>query len=118
VPTFRVRIQILGACPFAVATANGHAPSIWIRTRKVGTDHISISIQDNGMGIPPHTRDRLFDPFFTTKPVGKGTGLGMSISYQIITEKHHGSLRCESELGQGAEFIITIPIQQTAPSAL
>jgi PAS domain S-box-containing protein len=100
------------------ATANGHAPSIWIRTRKVGTDHISISIQDNGMGIPPHTRDRLFDPFFTTKPVGKGTGLGMSISYQIITEKHHGSLRCESELGQGAEFIITIPIQQTAPSAL
>lgn len=104
--------------PDAPFATTGDIPSIWIRTRKVSPDHISISIQDNGLGIPPHTRDRLFDPFFTTKPVGKGTGLGMSISYQIITERHHGSLRCESELGQGAEFIITIPIQQTAPSAL
>jgi signal transduction histidine kinase len=53
---------------------------------------------------------RLFDPFFTTKPVGKGTGLGMSISYQIVVEKHGGILKCFSEPGQGAEFWIQIPL--------
>jgi signal transduction histidine kinase len=55
---------------------------------------------------------RLFDPFFTTKPVGKGTGLGMSISYQIVVEKHKGSLTCMSAPGQGAEFVIAIPVRQ------
>ena len=57
-------------------------------------------------------RSRIFDPFFTTKPVGSGTGLGLSLSYKIIVEKHGGNLRCISELGQGAEFQIEIPIQQ------
>jgi signal transduction histidine kinase len=55
-------------------------------------------------------RNRLFDPFFTTKPVGQGTGMGMPISYQIITEKHGGNLRCISAPKQGAEFIIEIPV--------
>jgi len=55
----------------------------------------------------------LFDPFFTTKPVGKGTGLGLSISYQIITEKHGGQLKCISAIGEGTEFVITIPLHQT-----
>jgi signal transduction histidine kinase len=55
---------------------------------------------------------RLFDPFFTTKPVGKGTGLGLSISHQIVVEKHGGILKCLSELGQGTEFWIQIPITQ------
>jgi two-component system, NtrC family, sensor kinase len=55
---------------------------------------------------------RVFDPFFTTKPVGKGTGLGLSISYQIVVEKHRGQLKCVSRPGQGAEFIIQIPIRQ------
>jgi len=86
-------------------------PTIQIQTQASDT-HVSIAVRDNGPGIPPEVRDRLFDPFFTTKPVGKGTGLGMSISYQIITEKHHGTLRCFSQLGQGAEFVITIPIYQ------
>jgi len=54
----------------------------------------------------------LLDPFFTTKPVGKGTGLGMSISYQIVVEKHSGSLQCISAPGEGTEFIIEIPIHQ------
>jgi PAS domain S-box-containing protein len=74
--------------------------------------HACIRIADNGCGMPEHVRQRLFDPFFTTKPVGKGTGLGMSISYQIITEKHGGSLQCNSELGQGTEFTIMIPLSQ------
>lgn len=71
-----------------------------------------IRIRDNGSGMSSTTRDKLFDPFFTTKPVGKGTGLGMSISYQIVVQKHHGTLECISELGQGTEFVITIPLQQ------
>ncbi|MDX2232078.1 MAG: ATP-binding protein, partial [Leptolyngbyaceae cyanobacterium bins.349] len=80
---------------------------------------ILIRIADNGPGIPPHIRDRLFEPFFTTKPIGKGTGLGLSISYQIVTERHGGRLECVSELGQGTEFRIQIPIQPvTSPIAI
>jgi PAS domain S-box-containing protein len=74
---------------------------------------VCIRIADNGPGIPEQVQQRLFDPFFTTKQVGKGTGLGMSISYQIVTERHHGSLVCFSTLGQGAQFIIQIPTQQS-----
>lgn len=70
---------------------------------------VSIKIQDNGPGMNATTRNRLFDPFFTTKPVGKGTGLGLSISYQIITKKHGGSLTCNSFLGGGSLFTITLP---------
>ncbi|MGG6296010.1 GAF domain-containing protein [Leptolyngbya sp. AN02str] len=68
-----------------------------------------VRIQDNGPGMSPETRDRLFDPFFTTKPVGKGTGLGMSITYQIVVQKHGGTLECHSDLGKGTEFIVRIP---------
>ncbi|BAZ16609.1 putative histidine kinase [Calothrix sp. NIES-4071] len=73
------------------------------------SNQIIISIADNGTGIPEKVKHRLFDPFYTTKPVGKGTGMGLSISYQIITERHRGSLKCISEEGKGAEFIIKIP---------
>jgi len=62
--------------------------------------------------MPEEIRQRIFDPFFTTKPVGKGTGMGMSISYQIITEKHGGKLECFSTPGEGTEFLIQIPIRQ------
>jgi signal transduction histidine kinase len=61
---------------------------------------------------------KIFDPFFTTKPIGSGTGLGMSISYQIVVEKHRGQLRCISTPGQGTEFLISIPIQQPKSSGL
>ena len=64
------------------------------------------------MGINQEVKSKLFDPFFTTKPVGKGTGLGLSISYQILTQKHSGKLYCNSELGQGTEFVLEIPIRQ------
>ncbi|MDZ8184406.1 MAG: AAA family ATPase [Nostoc sp. ChiSLP02] len=86
------------------------SPSITIYTAKVNGHEVEIRIADNGLGMPESVRQRLFDPFFTTKPVGKGTGMGLSISYQIITEKHGGSLSCNSQLGQGAEFIIRIPV--------
>ena len=71
---------------------------------------VLIRIADNGLGMSEAVRRRLFDPFFTTKPIGKGTGLGLSISYQIVVEKHKGQLIVNSELGQGTEFLIELPL--------
>ncbi|MGF1499931.1 MAG: response regulator [Elainellaceae cyanobacterium] len=87
---------------------------ISIRTSVVNYDWVEIAIADNGPGIPEDVKERIFDPFFTTKPIGKGTGMGLSISYQIITEKHGGKLECFSKPNQGTEFVIQIPIQQKA----
>lgn len=84
---------------------------ITIRTAAINDQWVEIAIADNGCGIPEELQQRIFEPFFTTKPVGKGTGMGMSISHQIITEKHKGKLTCNSSR-QGAEFVIQIPIQQ------
>ena len=86
-------------------------PQITIRTQVTDDQQVVIGIADNGTGIPEEVKKRLFDPFFTTKPVGKGTGLGLSICYQIITEKHGGQINFVSNLGQGSEFIIKIPLQ-------
>jgi len=84
-----------------------------ISTMKENVPSVVIYIKDNGLGIPEAVKTRVFDPFFTTKPVGKGTGLGLSISYQIVVEKHGGTFKCESQPGQGTEFCIEIPIQQS-----
>ncbi|MGK7888732.1 MAG: ammonium transporter [Leptolyngbyaceae cyanobacterium] len=73
---------------------------------------VLIHIADNGVGIPGEVQQKMLDPFFTTKPVGKGTGLGMSITDQIITEYHHGELKCVSTPGWGTQFLIKIPISQ------
>lgn len=88
------------------------SPVIQICTSMLDSQHICIRVIDNGGGMTEAVQKRLFDPFFTTKPVGKGTGMGLSISYQIITERHGGSLQCFSSPGQGAEFVVNIPIQQ------
>lgn len=77
------------------------------------SDLVCISIKDNGIGIDEKLQDKVFDPFFTTKPVGQGTGLGLSICYQIVVDRHHGQLDCISKPGQGAEFIIKIPLCQS-----
>ncbi|HEY9598244.1 MAG TPA: PAS domain S-box protein, partial [Cyanophyceae cyanobacterium] len=86
---------------------------IWICTQVIGENQAIILIGDNGSGMTPEVCQKLFDPFFTTKPVGSGTGLGMSISYQIVVQKHGGKLQCISAPGQGTAFLIQIPIQQT-----
>ncbi|WP_421655790.1 ATP-binding protein [Leptothermofonsia sp. ETS-13] len=96
---------------------NHKQPVIKIST-ETRDDHVTIRIADNGPGIPEAVQKRLFDPFFTTKPVGKGTGMGLSISYQIITENHGGTLTCVSTPDNGAEFVIQIPIQQTKSQKL
>ncbi|MHC5859634.1 sensor histidine kinase [Nostoc sp.] len=85
---------------------------IMIRTSVVDLQWVKIAIADNGSGIPESIQKQIFNPFFTTKPVGKGTGMGMAISYQIITEKHRGKLEFFSIPGKGTEFVIQIPIQQ------
>ncbi|MFN6569741.1 sensor histidine kinase [Dendronalium sp. ChiSLP03b] len=86
-------------------------PRITIRTSVVDSQWVQIAIADNGPGIPESIQKQIFNPFFTTKPVGKGTGMGMAISYQIITEKHCGKLEFLSTLGEGTEFIVQIPVQ-------
>lgn len=86
--------------------------TIRISTSLHNSHLVRISIADNGIGMTEEVKKRIFDPFFTTKPVGQGTGMGMSISYQIITQKHRGNLMCFSEVGKGAEFIIEIPVKQ------
>ncbi|MBO3457219.1 hybrid sensor histidine kinase/response regulator [Aetokthonos hydrillicola Thurmond2011] len=73
---------------------------------------VTISITDNGPGMPPEVQARIFEQSFTTKPVGKGTGLGLAISYQIIVDKHNGTINCLSALGKGTTFIITLPIHE------
>jgi signal transduction histidine kinase len=89
----------------------GFMPTIWISTETMPDDRIAIQIIDNGPGMSSATKNQLFQSFFTTKPLGKGTGMGLSISYQIITEKHQGTLSCESRLGEGTTFSIVIPSQ-------
>ena len=86
-------------------------PCIRIRTEINDSKQVIIRITDNGSGMPQEVQRRIFDPFFTTKPVGQGTGLGMSISYQIVVERHGGQLKCISAQGQGTQFLISIPIQ-------
>lgn len=70
-----------------------------------------IAIADNGPGMDEETQKRMFDPFFTTKPTGKGTGLGMAICYQLVTDRHDGQLDCNSTPGKGTEFVIKLPIR-------
>lgn len=88
-------------------------PQIEISTEVIvrkDSDLLTIRIADNGQGIPLEIQDRIFENFFTTKPVGKGTGMGLAICYQIITEKHGGKLKLNSLPGKGTEFEIMIPI--------
>ncbi|TAD78606.1 MAG: hypothetical protein EA001_06790 [Oscillatoriales cyanobacterium] len=85
---------------------------IRIAIAKIDTHWIQISIVDNGVGISPAVKDHILDPFFTTKKVGKGNGMGLAISYQIITEKHGGQLSYDSEPGRETCFAVKIPLRQ------
>ncbi|AQG82675.1 histidine kinase [Spirosoma montaniterrae] len=86
-----------------------YQPTVWVSTRfKSGT--IKISVRDNGTGIPDVVKQKIFQPFFTTKPTGEGTGLGLSLSYDIITKRYGGELIVESHEGEGTEFVIKLPV--------
>lgn len=97
---------------YPLASISKKKSQICIRTSVINSNQVEIRIADNGAGMTEEVRQKVFDPFFTTKPVGSGTGLGLAISYQIVVEKHQGSLICISEPGQGAEFVIEIPLKQ------
>jgi signal transduction histidine kinase len=90
---------------------DGYVPTVSLTTEKL-TGKIQIIIHDNGLGIPEKLVDKIFNPFFTSKPAGQGTGLGLSMSYDIITKEHGGNLSVETQEGEYAEFIIELPIKE------
>jgi two-component system NtrC family sensor kinase len=92
----------------AAAAGNGFEPSLKAVTRNLG-DRVEVRIHDNGAGIPSDIREKIFNPFFTTKPAGEGTGLGLSMSHDIVVKQHGGTIEVVSEPGSFTEFIITLP---------
>jgi signal transduction histidine kinase len=86
----------------------GYQPTVSVSTKRVGAQ-VEICVADNGTGMPAEVQAKIFQPFFTTKPTGEGTGLGLSLSYDIITKGHGGTLAVASQEGQGTTFTITLP---------
>ena len=111
----RVILNLLTNAFYSVSEKNAtsagehYEPTVTVSTRKIN-DKVEIKVWDNGNGIPQKVLDKIFQPFFTTKPAGQGTGLGLSMSYDIINKGHGGELRVETKEGTGATFIILLPI--------
>jgi signal transduction histidine kinase len=94
---------------------DAYKPIVTVSTKRLGTPSedggkIEIRVTDNGLGISQKNLNKVFQPFFTTKPSGEGTGLGLSLSYDIITKGHGGEIKVETKEGEGAEFIIQLPV--------
>jgi len=112
----RVFLNLINNAFYAVserkdqAPATPYEPTVSLKTKKVNSK-VEITVKDNGNGIPQNIVDKIFQPFFTTKPTGQGTGLGLSLSYDIITKGHNGELKVQSKEGEGAEFIISLPLK-------
>jgi signal transduction histidine kinase len=87
---------------------DGYEPALAAATRDLG-DRVEIRIRDNGSGIPPEVKDKMFNPFFTTKPPGEGTGLGLSLSYDIVVKQHAGSIEVDTGPGEFTEFRVILP---------
>ncbi len=90
-------------------SAEHYEPTLTVTTKKIG-DKVEIFVGDNGSGIPQKALDKIFQPFFTTKPTGQGTGLGLSLSYDIITKGHGGELKVETKEGEYTSFRIILPV--------
>jgi signal transduction histidine kinase len=111
----RVILNLINNAFYAVTEkkkqmAEGYEPTVTVTTLK-HNDKVGIKVKDNGNGIPQKVLDKIFQPFFTTKPTGQGTGLGLSLSYDIV-KAHGGELKVETKEGEGAEFIIQLPIKE------
>ena len=100
----------------AEAKFDGYEPTLAAVTRNLG-DRVEIRIRDNGGGIPPDVREKIFNPFFTTKPPGQGTGLGLSLSHDIVVKQHSGSIDVDTQPGEFTEFRITLPHTAAASKA-
>jgi two-component system NtrC family sensor kinase len=87
---------------------NGYEPTVTVTTKKE-SDKVIVSVKDNGNGIPQKVLDKIFQPFFTTKPTGQGTGLGLSLSYDIV-KAHSGEIKVKTKDGEGSEFVIQLPV--------
>ena len=110
----RVLINLLNNAFDAVRTAA--TPTVRVSTARLGP-RVEVRVADNGTGMPEAVRQRVFEPFFTTKPAGSGTGLGLSMSYDIVVQGHGGSMRVESVEGEGTTFVVTLPRDRpTAPA--
>ncbi|HEX6168879.1 MAG TPA: ATP-binding protein, partial [Chitinophagaceae bacterium] len=110
----RVILNLINNSFYAVSekkrgVSNGYEPSVTVSTKKIN-DKVEIRVKDNGNGISQKDLDKIFQPFFTTKPTGQGTGLGLSLSYDIITKGHGGEIKVETKEGEGSEFTITLPM--------
>ena len=106
----QVLLNLLRNAKQALATSATEHPSIWIKTY-AQEDHLVIEVQDNGPGMTDTVRQHIFEPFFTTKESGSGTGLGLSVSYFIITERHQGTIDVKTAPGKGSNFTIQLPLQ-------
>jgi signal transduction histidine kinase len=109
----RVLLNLINNAFYAVAKkarsdSQNYKPSVLVYTGKI-VDQIEIRVKDNGPGIPDEIKEKIFQPFFTTKPTGSGTGLGLSLSYDIV-KVHGGELKVEKREGGGSEFIIQLPL--------
>jgi signal transduction histidine kinase len=94
--------------------SNGaYEPELIVSTKKV-SNTVQIQVTDNGTGISPDIINKIYQPFFTTKPTGEGTGLGLSLSYDIVTKGHSGELMVDSKEGEGAEFRVQLPLTSTS----
>jgi two-component system, NtrC family, sensor kinase len=93
----------------AVQGGVSYEPTVTITTAKQN-GKVEIKVKDNGNGIPEKIVDKIFQPFFTSKPAGQGTGLGLSLAYDIITKGHAGELKVETKESEGSEFIISLPL--------
>ena len=89
----------------------GYAPTVAVRTRRAGDD-VEVAVRDNGTGIPEAVRQKIFQPFFTTKPTGQGTGLGLSLSHDIVVNGHQGTLTVDSREGEFTEFVVRLPFRE------
>jgi two-component system, NtrC family, sensor kinase len=92
---------------------DGYQPTVTVSTKRK-KNSVEISVRDNGQGIPKKVIDKIYQPFFTTKPAGQGTGLGLSLSYDIITKEHNGKIDVTTKENEFTEFIIELPAQPAA----
>jgi signal transduction histidine kinase len=94
---------------YRLPLTDNYKPTVSIQTKKINNS-VEIKVTDNGNGIPQNIIDKIFQPFFTTKPTGEGTGLGLSLAYDIITKEHNGTIKAVSKEGEGTEVIVELPV--------